>query len=49
MSLVHQRTALMLSFKSLFVRTTGPGPELSQLKELEVAEAQALYGIRPIS
>ena len=43
MKLVHQRTALMLSFKSLFVRTTGQDLKLSQLKELEVEQAQALY------
>lgn len=42
-SLVHQRTALMLSFKSLFTRTTGEQMSLSRLKTLEVAEAQALY------
>jgi transposase len=41
--LVHQRTALMLSFKSLFVRTTGRDLTLSRLKELQVKEAQALY------
>jgi transposase len=43
LSLVHQRTALMLSFKSLFTRTTGEQMTLSRLKELEVKEAQALY------
>src|SRR5579863_7379935 len=43
MSLVHQRTALMLSFKSLFTRTTGEPMSLGRLKELEVKEAQALY------
>ncbi len=43
MSLVHQRTALMLSFKSLFTRTTGEQMSLSRLKTLEVAEAQELY------
>jgi transposase len=43
MSLVHQRTALMLSFKSLFTRTTGGQMSLSRLKELEVAEARGLY------
>jgi len=41
--LVHQRTALMLSFKSLFVRTTGQDMALSRLKELECQEAQELY------
>lgn len=41
--LVHQRTALMLSFKSLYTRTTGREMALSELKGLEVKEAQALY------
>jgi len=43
MTLVHQRTALMLSFKSLYTRTTGQEMTLSQLKELEIKEAQNLY------
>src|SRR3984957_900664 len=43
MSLVQQRTALMLSFKSLYTRTTGEQMSLSRLKAMEVAEAQALY------
>jgi len=43
MTLVHQRTALMLSFKSLYTRTTGQEMTLSQLKELEIKEAQDLY------
>ena len=43
MSLVHQRTALMLSFKSLFTRTTGESMTLTQLKGLEVKQAQELY------
>jgi transposase len=42
-SLVQQRTALMLSFKSLFTRTTGGAMPLGRLKELGVAEAQELY------
>src|SRR5437016_5214739 len=41
--LVHQRTALMLSFKSLYTRTTGQQMSLGRLKELEVKEAQKLY------
>ena len=41
--LVHQRTALMLSFKSLYTRTTGQEMTLGRLKELEVKEAQGLY------
>jgi transposase len=43
MSLVHQRTALLLSFKSLFTRTTGQAMKLSRLKSLTVAEATTLY------
>jgi transposase len=43
MTLVHQRTALMLSFKSLYTRTTGREMTLSQLKELEIKQAQGLY------
>jgi transposase len=43
MSLVHQRTALLLSFKSLFTRTTGEAMTLTRLKGLEAKEAQALY------
>src|SRR6266513_734633 len=41
--LVHHRTALMLSFKSLYTRTTGQEMTLGELKELEVNEAQKLY------
>jgi transposase len=43
MGLVHQRTALMLSFKSLYTRTTGQAMSLSRLKGLAVAEAKTLY------
>jgi len=43
MSLVHQRTALMLSFKSLFTRTTGQEMSLSRLKGLNEAEVKELY------
>ena len=43
LSLVHQRTALMVSFKSLYVRTTGRTMSLSRLKAMEVAEAVGLY------
>jgi transposase len=43
MSLVQQRTALLLSFKSLFTRTTGEQMSLGRLKGLEVKEAQELY------
>src|SRR6266851_3837510 len=41
--LVHQRTALMLSFKSLYTRTTGQEMMLGRLKEMEIKEAQELY------
>lgn len=41
--LVHQRTALMLSFKSLYMRTTGREMTLSRLKALEPAQAVELY------
>jgi transposase len=41
--LVHQRTALMLSFKSLYTRTTGQPMALSRLKVLEPAQAVGLY------
>src|SRR6266853_3036567 len=41
--LVHQRTALMLSFKSLYTRTTGQELTLSELKALEIKKAQELY------
>ena len=43
MTLVHHRTALMLSFKSLYTRTTGQQMSLGRLKKLEVKEAQKLY------
>lgn len=43
MSLVHQRTALMLSFKSLFTRTTGQEMELKRLKAMSGLGAQSLY------
>jgi transposase len=41
--LVHHRTSLMLSFKSLYARTTGQAMSLSRLKGMEVKEAQKLY------
>jgi transposase len=41
--LVHHRTALMLSFKSLYTRTTGQEMTLRDLKDLEIKEAQQLY------
>lgn len=43
LKLVHQRTALMLSFKSLYTRTTGREMTLTQLKGLEVKQAQEAY------
>jgi len=43
LSLVHQRTALMLSFKSLYTRTTGQDLSLSRLKGLTVQAAEGLY------
>jgi transposase len=43
LTLVHHRTALMLSFKSLYTRTTGQEMSLSQLKDLELKQAQELY------
>jgi transposase len=43
MLLVHQRTALMLSFKSLYTRTTGADMPLKRLKQLSVEESRDLY------
>lgn len=43
MSLVHQRTALMLSFKSLYARTTGQAMSLGRLKSMELEETKTLY------
>jgi len=43
MGLVQQRTALMLSFKSLYTRTTGQAMPLSELKALDLEKTQALY------
>jgi transposase len=42
-SLVHQRTALFLSFKSLYARTTGQALDLKDLKKMEPKEAPKLY------
>jgi len=41
--LVHQRTALLLSFKSLHARTTGQKLDLSEAKKMEPKEAAKLY------
>ena len=43
LTLVHHRTGLMLSFKSLYTRTTGQEMTLGELKDLEVKQAQELY------
>jgi len=42
-NLVHQRTALLLSFKSLYTRTTGQSLPLNAVKQLTPKEAVALY------
>ena len=42
-NLVHQRTALLLSFKSLYARTTGQRLDLSEAKKMEPKEAPKLY------
>jgi transposase len=42
-NLVHQRTALLLSFKSLYTRTHGQKMDLSQAKKMEPKEAAKLY------
>jgi len=41
--LVHQRIALVLSFKSLYTRTTGQALPLNETKQLEPKEAAKLY------
>ena len=43
LTLVQHRTALLLSFKSLYTRTTGQALALGKLKAMEVPEAQQLY------
>jgi transposase len=43
LGLVQQRTALLVSFKSLYVRTTGQELKLGRLKALAPEEAGALY------
>jgi transposase len=42
-NLVHQRTGLFLSFKSLYARTTGQPMPLKTLKSMEPKEAKDLY------
>jgi transposase len=41
--LVHQRTSLLLSFKSLFARTTGQPLDLRDAKKMQPQEAVKLY------
>ena len=41
--LVQLRTSLLLSFKSLYARTTGQVMRLNELKQLEVEEGKKLY------
>jgi len=43
LGLVHQRTALLLSFKSLYARTTGQAMSLSRLKAMEPNDTKTLY------
>jgi transposase len=43
LNLVHQRSALMISFKSLYTRTTGQAMKLGKLKSMEPSQAAALY------
>jgi len=42
-NLVHQRTALLLSFKSLYARTTGQTLDLGDVKKMGPKEAPKLY------
>jgi transposase len=42
-NLVHQRTALLLSFKSLYARTKGQPLDLKDAKKMEPKEAPKLY------
>ena len=43
LSLVHQRTALLLSFKSLYTRTTGAAFNLGRIKAMSAEEVSELY------
>lgn len=43
LSLVHQRTALLLSFKSLYTRTTGAALNLGRVKSMSVEQTSELY------
>jgi transposase len=42
-TLVQQRTSLLLSFKSLYARTTGQRLDLNHLKKMDLPEATGLY------
>lgn len=42
-NLVHQRTALLLSFKSLYARTNGQALDLREAKKIDPKEAAKLY------
>jgi hypothetical protein len=46
LTLVHHRTALMLSFKSLYTRTTGQQMTLGELKDLGEHEMRTCIGER---
>ena len=41
--LVHHRTSLFLSFKSLYARTTGQALDLKEVKQMEPKQAPKLY------
>jgi transposase len=43
MGLVQKRTSVILSFKSLYTRMTGQQMSLTQVRKLEVAEAEKLF------
>jgi transposase len=43
LSLVHQRSSLLVSFKSLYTRMTGAAMNLGKLKSMEPNQAAALY------
>jgi transposase len=43
MGLVHKRTSLILSLKSLYTRMTGQSMSLGRLKQLETQEAEKLF------
>lgn len=43
MSMVRQRTTLLLSFKALYARTTGQALPLAKVKMMDPAQSKALY------